>query len=202
MEEQKLIESRAGKNLFLLAASVMFIIYFITAVLAMMNGYSFIEAFFTFLNPSLPIRHADAMLYITLLTSLLFIVLLIMGLVSKSNRLVITNKRVNGEALFRKRVELPLDSVSAVGSCWPSGISIATSSGKITFLMIKNRDEIHKCISDLLIERQNKSTVTTTIKQEAPKSDADELKKYKELLDSGIITQEEFDAKKKQLLGL
>ena len=33
-------------------------------------------------------------------------------------------------------------------------------------------------------------------------SAADELKKYKDLLDSGIITQEEFDAKKKQLLGL
>lgn len=31
---------------------------------------------------------------------------------------------------------------------------------------------------------------------------ADELKKYKELLDSGVITQEEFVAKKKQLLGL
>ena len=29
-----------------------------------------------------------------------------------------------------------------------------------------------------------------------------DLKKYKELLDSGIITQEEFDTKKKQLLGL
>ena len=28
------------------------------------------------------------------------------------------------------------------------------------------------------------------------------INKYKELLDSGIITQEEFDAKKKQLLGL
>lgn len=33
-------------------------------------------------------------------------------------------------------------------------------------------------------------------------SSADELKKFKELLDSGVITQEEFDAKKKQLLGL
>ena len=34
------------------------------------------------------------------------------------------------------------------------------------------------------------------------RSNADELKKFKELLDSGVITQEEFDAKKKQLLGL
>ena len=29
----------------------------------------------------------------------------------------------------------------------------------------------------------------------------DELKKLKDLLDSGIITQEEFDVKKKELLG-
>ena len=31
---------------------------------------------------------------------------------------------------------------------------------------------------------------------------ADELLKYKELLDAGVITQEEFDAKKKELLKL
>lgn len=31
---------------------------------------------------------------------------------------------------------------------------------------------------------------------------AEELKNYKELLDNGVITQEEFDAKKTQLLGL
>lgn len=33
-------------------------------------------------------------------------------------------------------------------------------------------------------------------------SEAEELGKYKELLDGGVITQEEFDQKKKQLLGL
>ena len=33
-------------------------------------------------------------------------------------------------------------------------------------------------------------------------STADEIKKYKDLLDAGIISQEEFDVKKKQLLGL
>ena len=39
-----------------------------------------------------------------------------------------------------------------------------------------------------------------TVVQQA--SAADELKKFKELLDLDVITQEEFDAKKKQLLGL
>lgn len=33
-------------------------------------------------------------------------------------------------------------------------------------------------------------------------SSADEIAKFKKLLDDGTITQEEFDAKKKQLLGL
>lgn len=33
-------------------------------------------------------------------------------------------------------------------------------------------------------------------------SPAEELMKYKELLDTGVITQEEFDTKKKQLLEL
>lgn len=33
-------------------------------------------------------------------------------------------------------------------------------------------------------------------------SQADEIRKFKELLDDGILTQEEFEAKKKQLLGL
>ncbi|MDX1959523.1 MAG: SHOCT domain-containing protein [Leptospiraceae bacterium] len=30
---------------------------------------------------------------------------------------------------------------------------------------------------------------------------ADELKKFKELLDAGVLTQEEFDKKKKELIG-
>lgn len=41
---------------------------------------------------------------------------------------------------------------------------------------------------------------TAEVKYESTK--ADELKKYKNLLDSGAITQEEYDAKKKELLGL
>lgn len=40
------------------------------------------------------------------------------------------------------------------------------------------------------------------IEKEMRTDTADEIKKFKELLDSGAITQEEYDAKKKQLLGL
>ncbi len=55
-------------------------------------------------------------------------------------------------------------------------------------------------IQEKIKESKHSKTVGTTVVQQT--SSADELKKFKELLDMGIITQEEFDAKKKQLLGL
>lgn len=47
--------------------------------------------------------------------------------------------------------------------------------------------------------KEIKSKASMPIQQQ---STADEIAKFKQLCDSGIITQEEFDAKKKQLLGL
>ena len=119
--------------------------------------------------------------------------------------MTVTNMRVYGKAHFGKRVDLPLDMISAVStSSIFKGLTVATSSGVIKFTFLENRDELHEAISKLLMERQGKEkpAAVTTIKQDIPQSNADELKKYKELLDSGVITQEEFDAKKKQLLGL
>ncbi len=116
--------------------------------------------------------------------------------------IVVTDKRIYGKVAFGKRVDLPMDSVSAVAvtSLVTQGVSVSTSSGRITFYYLSNRDDISSTIRELLIARQDKPQ--TTIKQEIVQSDAAELQRFKELLDSGVITQEEFDAKKKQLLGL
>lgn len=54
----------------------------------------------------------------------------------------------------------------------------------------------HKIPQQFIKKQVSSDIVSTQV------SSADELKKYKDLLDAGIITQEEFDAKKKQLLGL
>lgn len=120
--------------------------------------------------------------------------------------LTVTDKRIYGTAAFGKRVDLPFDMISAVGTTsFLKTVSVSTSSGVIKFALIKNNDEIHQVVSKLLIERQDRKIAQTAAvpqKMEAPKSTAEELKEYKELFDSGVITQEEFDAKKKQLLGL
>ena len=127
---------------------------------------------------------------------------IIISLTLGKGKIFVTDKRVYGTAIFGKRVDLPLDAISAVATGKFNGISITTASGAIQFLLIKNRDEIHKEITKLLVARQEKSDNKVITKQETTSYNADELKKFKELLDSGVITEEEFDAKKKQLLGL
>ena len=68
-------------------------------------------------------------------------------------------------------------------------------------MLIKNVGEVYDEINNLLIERQ-KSKIPVNISVE-PKNDTHEdLIKLKELLDMGVISQDEFDAKKKQILGL
>lgn len=68
--------------------------------------------------------------------------------------LVITDKRVYGKVAFGKRVDLPLDSVTSVGTSFFKGIAMGTSSGKMVFKLVKNRDDVHRNISQLLLERQ------------------------------------------------
>lgn len=132
----------------------------------------------------------------------LALILIVFFMIVKQNKIIVTDKRIYGQTPFGKRVDLPLDSVSAVSTAWFNGISVATSSGKISFLLIKNSKEIHTAISQLLIDRQEKKNNQPIVNTTQNTSGADDLIKYKQLLDSGVITQEEFDLKKKQILGL
>ena len=63
--------------------------------------------------------------------------------------------------------------------------------------VIRLANIIEKTLEEVV---KTKKTVASTVINQT--SSADELKKFKELLDAGIITEAEFDTKKKQLLGL
>ncbi|MGN1195762.1 MAG: SHOCT domain-containing protein [Acutalibacteraceae bacterium] len=113
--------------------------------------------------------------------------------------IVVTNKRVTGKASFGKQVDLPLNQISAIGLGYFNSIAVATSSGKIHFWLLENRNEIHTALSEQIGKLQTETPVTNN---NSSINTADELKKYKDLLDNNIITQEEFDAKKKELLNI
>ena len=113
-------------------------------------------------------------------------------------QLTVTDKRVYGKAAFGKSIDLPFDEISSVGTCFPKGIFAATSSGAVKFWLLTNQKEVYQSLSDSLKERQGQIVISANTHT----GGADELKKFKELLDDGVITQDEFVAKKKQLLGL
>ena len=127
----------------------------------------------------------------------IFVVLGLMFLAMKFE-LIVTDGKVVGKTLFGKRVDLPISQISVAGTGIFNRVSIATSSGSINFYGVTNQNKVFSTISELLMKRQEETKTTS----KASESSADELKKLKDLLDSGIITQEEFDTKKKQLLGL
>ncbi|WP_252233792.1 SHOCT domain-containing protein [Clostridium sp. ZS1] len=78
-------------------------------------------------------------------------------------------------------------------------ITTATKKSSSTYKMEFNLAQ--ECLSVLQLITNNQEVLkevdTTFIG-----SSTDEILKFKNLLDNGVITQEEFDAKKKQLLGL
>lgn len=74
--------------------------------------------------------------------------------------------------------------------------NIFTFNGEENEIAIKIRDFITDKISKGNVEKTNKiskNNIKSTI------SNADEIAKYKKLLDDGIITQEEFETKKKTI---
>ena len=127
-----------------------------------------------------------------------FITLMSARGIYKISELTITDSKIIGTDAFNRKVELPINQISAIAIGASKTITFLTSSGRISFSWVENLQEIHDCVSKLIQDQQSAKNVphSNTV------SDADEIKKYKELLDSGIITQEEFDAKKRQLLGL
>lgn len=123
-------------------------------------------------------------------------------IVLKMNRcsLTVSNTRVTGKASFGRQVDLPIKQISAVALGSFDRIAVATSAGQVSFWLVDNRNEVYETLYELLNTLQkdddNKSTIVSTT------DSADQIEKYKALLDKGIISQEEFDSKKKQLLGL
>lgn len=148
------------------------------------------------------VRSDGALPYVWLLVPVFALIAFLLYKGWSKIELTVSDKRVYGCAAFGKRVDLPLDAISAVGTSVFNGIAITTASGAIKFAMLENRNEIHSAVSKLLVDRQGRFPSAPIATHEVSQSSVDELRKYKDLLDGGVISQEEFDSKKKQLLGL
>ena len=106
---------------------------------------------------------------------------------------------------YKKRISVIMGVLELIMPGGDNGIAMNAAQARMSnnnrfmFLVEYNAAarKMKEYIEDYIL---NARTNSATVVQQT--SAADELKKFKELLDMGIITQEEFNAKKKQLLGL
>ena len=96
-----------------------------------------------------------------------------------------------------------IENINAISQSWSAigGYLIIDTLGDDIRIGEPERDIVNNIIADFDNVLQSLKTPKSAAAIQQT-SAADELKKFKELLDMGVITQEEFDAKKKQLLGL
>jgi len=117
-------------------------------------------------------------------------------------RIVMAQQKIIGEAIQ----SVFLDNINDI--TFNSGLMFGTitiDTTKETFNVGLDKVQaanINSEIHDVLHSLKQKKDTPAAAAAAAPADPTVELKKYKELLDSGVITQEDFDAKKKQLLNL
>jgi hypothetical protein len=131
--------------------------------------------------------------------------------IAKASSLELTEEGISDSLKIwgvNSKLNIPLDNISSLyvkESIWDkirSGktLVIASSSGSVKFRCVQNADEFVENVNNLTEKRKNATKAPSSAANQV--SSADELKKFKELLDAGAISQEEYDSKKKQLLGL
>ncbi|MBQ4057332.1 MAG: SHOCT domain-containing protein [Lachnospiraceae bacterium] len=123
---------------------------------------------------------------------------------SFKSSIVVTDKRVYGVSTFGRRVDIPIQAISSAENGMIGCINIVAFSKKISFVALENNNEVCKVIWDLISEKdkQSNNKIVDVIQEDKNGLDIDDLRKYKSLLDDGIISQEEFEVKKQQILRL
>ncbi|MDT1950097.1 PH domain-containing protein [Carnobacterium divergens] len=103
------------------------------------------------------------------------------------------------------KTEIPLDKVNSVS--YKKGLLLANltlfngaAPVKVDNMQNATIEKLVSILNNCVTEYNNRNMQITSIPN--PSSSADEIRKFKMLLDEGIITQEEFDIKKGKLLSL
>ncbi len=139
--------------------------------------------------------------YIFIVGLIVAIVGVVMKVKTEKCEITVTNQAIMGKLPHGKKVRIPLNQITAVNPGSFNGISIVSIGNVSNFHCFENRDEVVKAIAYLLANPQQ-ATGHATQSIAGSTAEAAQLKRLKELLDAGVLTQEEFDAKKKQILGL
>ena len=100
-----------------------------------------------------------------------------------------------------------IDNIAAVNSVFfiytGKALRISSTSGSFKIPYVLNADEVVSYISNAIEKAKSErgSTAVASPSRNVQEKPADSLKKIAELRDMGVITEEEFEEKKKEILG-
>ena len=101
--------------------------------------------------------HKSNLVFVALCLSFAILVIVaVFCVLYQRSFLVVTDKRICGKNTFGVRADIPISSITAVYTGLFGKFIVSTSSGKTSFSLIKNANEIHEVVSELLFEIQNK----------------------------------------------
>lgn len=119
--------------------------------------------------------------------------------------IIITSKKTICAYGIKRQVIIPNDSITSVTmSRLLNSIDIICAGKFYKISYIENGEDICGVINNIIAKRivSDTTSTSTLISENTDRDISIEMKKYKSLLDDGLITQEEYDSKKRQLLNL
>lgn len=113
------------------------------------------------------------------------------------SKVIVHDNRLEWKMLFQKQ-SIPINQIASVDTTIPlyAGVVIETTGGKKYRIPVKLSDK--KKLEEAIYKAQEKSQATNSGKS----NNLNDLEKLAELKKKGIITKEEFEAKKKKILEL
>lgn len=153
--------------------------------------------------------------YIALVFFVLFLVFIILYFVQSNNKVSISTTMFRGVNGFGKVTLIPIEQIAST--------SIASGNSSITINQMGKKHKFYWLINNTLLcetinnikagkfESEKLEQPSDSVYETNPVSDdknktiaesAEEVKQLKALLDDGVITEEEFNSKKKQILNL
>lgn len=121
------------------------------------------------------------------------IIVIVLGLIvykiNGKSKITVTNKRIFG-TIKKKDVDIPINQIIEVKRKSSDGVYVF--AGEVyDFSCLKNREDVIKAIL---------YAVRTSKDEEDDSSDVERVMRLKNLYNAGVITLEEFDGKKKEIL--
>lgn len=157
--------------------------------------------------PETPILLNYILISLFAVSLLLSLLLHLINYKTKDQKIIIDDNKAKCILNNKKTIDFPFSRLTTVKRESFKSVNLISPGNKAKVILLKNQVDIVNLIIDKMnqaqktIYIQNDQSVTS-VQNDKSDNDLESLLKLKQLFETGVITQEEYDAKKKQILGL